>query len=240
MSVLGAQHRDRSRRPGQEGRLEHRRVPARARHARGLARARRAAGQAVLGRPERAPRARSERRAHGRDPAGVHRHDDRRLAPRAAGRDGQARARRARARHLREIELGLSEAEARRGAELCLDCYCPANGTLRPAALRHRVRGLQEQVPRAGRPRLPGRLSPRLHHARAQPLHQLPALRARLPHGGRGELLRRHGPRLGHDRLHARQPAAADHRLRLVRQVRRDVSDRRPSRPTRASCRATT
>ena len=28
-----------------------------------------------------------------------------------------------------EVELGLSAADARRGAELCLDCYCPANGT---------------------------------------------------------------------------------------------------------------
>jgi formate dehydrogenase major subunit len=28
-----------------------------------------------------------------------------------------------------QIELGFPEAEARRGAELCLDCYCPANGT---------------------------------------------------------------------------------------------------------------
>ena len=27
-----------------------------------------------------------------------------------------------------EIELGFVEAEARRGADLCLDCYCPANG----------------------------------------------------------------------------------------------------------------
>jgi len=27
-----------------------------------------------------------------------------------------------------EVELGLSEAEAQRGAALCLDCYCPANG----------------------------------------------------------------------------------------------------------------
>ena len=27
-----------------------------------------------------------------------------------------------------QIELGFSEAEAVRGAELCLDCYCPANG----------------------------------------------------------------------------------------------------------------
>jgi NADPH-dependent glutamate synthase beta subunit-like oxidoreductase/formate hydrogenlyase subunit 6/NADH:ubiquinone oxidoreductase subunit I/ferredoxin len=27
-----------------------------------------------------------------------------------------------------EVELGLTESEARRGAELCLDCYCPANG----------------------------------------------------------------------------------------------------------------
>ncbi len=26
------------------------------------------------------------------------------------------------------VEQGLTEAEARRGAELCLDCYCPANG----------------------------------------------------------------------------------------------------------------
>jgi NADPH-dependent glutamate synthase beta subunit-like oxidoreductase/formate hydrogenlyase subunit 6/NADH:ubiquinone oxidoreductase subunit I/ferredoxin len=29
----------------------------------------------------------------------------------------------------RQIEQGFSEADARRGAELCLDCYCPANGT---------------------------------------------------------------------------------------------------------------
>ena len=28
-----------------------------------------------------------------------------------------------------QIELGFPEEEARRGAELCLDCYCPANGT---------------------------------------------------------------------------------------------------------------
>ncbi|NLG64021.1 MAG: FAD-dependent oxidoreductase [Actinobacteria bacterium] len=28
-----------------------------------------------------------------------------------------------------EIELGFLEAEAQRGAELCLDCYCPANGS---------------------------------------------------------------------------------------------------------------
>jgi NADPH-dependent glutamate synthase beta subunit-like oxidoreductase/formate hydrogenlyase subunit 6/NADH:ubiquinone oxidoreductase subunit I/ferredoxin len=28
-----------------------------------------------------------------------------------------------------QIELGLPEDEARRGASLCLDCYCPANGT---------------------------------------------------------------------------------------------------------------
>jgi len=27
-----------------------------------------------------------------------------------------------------QIELGLTEEEARRGADLCLDCYCPANG----------------------------------------------------------------------------------------------------------------
>ena len=27
-----------------------------------------------------------------------------------------------------EVELGLTEKEAQRGAELCLDCYCPANG----------------------------------------------------------------------------------------------------------------
>jgi len=29
----------------------------------------------------------------------------------------------------RQIELGLPETEARRGAALCLDCYCPASGT---------------------------------------------------------------------------------------------------------------
>ena len=28
----------------------------------------------------------------------------------------------------KQVELGLTEAEARRGADLCLDCYCPANG----------------------------------------------------------------------------------------------------------------
>jgi formate dehydrogenase major subunit len=31
--------------------------------------------------------------------------------------------------NFKQIELGFSEEEARRGAELCLDCYCPANGT---------------------------------------------------------------------------------------------------------------
>jgi NADPH-dependent glutamate synthase beta subunit-like oxidoreductase/formate hydrogenlyase subunit 6/NADH:ubiquinone oxidoreductase subunit I/ferredoxin len=30
--------------------------------------------------------------------------------------------------NFKQIELGFSEAEAVRGAELCLDCYCPANG----------------------------------------------------------------------------------------------------------------
>ena len=30
--------------------------------------------------------------------------------------------------NFREIEQGFTEAEAQRGAELCLDCYCPANG----------------------------------------------------------------------------------------------------------------
>ncbi len=31
--------------------------------------------------------------------------------------------------NFKQIELGLTEEEARRGASLCLDCYCPANGT---------------------------------------------------------------------------------------------------------------
>jgi len=72
---------------------------------------------------------------------------------------------RERGRNFEQVELGLPEAEARRGAALCLDCYCPANGSCDLQRLRHRVRSLQEQVPRSGRSRLPGRLSPRLHHA---------------------------------------------------------------------------
>ena len=125
-----------------------------------------------------------------------------------------------------QAERGLTEAQARTEAGMCLDCYCPANGDcelqrygIEYGVFKNRFKG------QCG-PRLPGRLPPRLHHARAQPLHHVPALRARLPHGGRGELLRRHGPRLGHDRLDARQPAPADGRLRLVRQVRRDLPHR--------------
>ena len=36
---------------------------------------------------------------------------------------------RERGRNFEQVELGLPEAEARRGAALCLDCYCPANGS---------------------------------------------------------------------------------------------------------------
>ncbi len=125
--------------------------------------------------------------------------------------------------NFKQIELGFSEDEAVRGAELCLALLLPGQRQVRPAALQHRVRGVQEPLPRRRRPRLPGRLPPRLHHARAQPLHQLRPLRARLPHGGRVELLRQHGPRLRHHRQHRRQPAAAAGRLRELRQVRRDV-----------------
>ena len=96
----GAGRADRhpGRRAGQEGGLEHRRLLSRARHARGLARARRAARHTVLCRHELASRPRPGDHPHGRDPAGVHRHDDRRLAPGAAGRDAQARARRTQGR----------------------------------------------------------------------------------------------------------------------------------------------
>ena len=123
---------------------------------------------------------------------------------------------------------------------------CVSTVTVRPtaratcSATASSTRSSRTGSTAAGRSRLPGRLPPRLHHARAQPLHQLPALRARLPPGGGGELLRRHGPRLGHHRLDARQPAVADGRLRFVRQVRRDLPDGLHRDQSRASCRATT
>ena len=210
------------RRPGQEGRLEHGRLPARRGHGRRGAVARRAQGDAVLQRAQRTRRRRPAPRAHGRGPAGVHRHDHRRHAPQPAGRDAQAGARRP------QDELPADRARLRRGRgrprrRAVPAVLLPGQRQVRPAALRHRVRGVQEPLPRRRRPRLPGRLPPRLHHARAQPLHQLRPLRARLPHGGRVELLRQHGPRLRHHRQHRRQPAAAARRLRELRQVRRDV-----------------
>ena len=172
---------------------------------------------------ERPDRPRPAHRAHGRDPAGLHRHDDRRHASQPAGRDAQAGA----ATSARPTSSRSSSASARtrpsRGAELLPAVLLPGQRQVRPAAVRHRVRGLQEPLPRRRRPRLPGRLPPRLHHARAQPLHQLRPLRARLPHGGRVELLRQHGPRLRHHRQHRGQHAAAAGRLRELRQVRRDV-----------------
>ncbi len=128
--------------------------------------------------------------------------------------------------NFREIELGFTEDEAETRRRAVPGLLLPGQRQVRPAALRHRVRGLQEPLPRLGRPRLPCRLPPRFHHARAQPLHQLWPLRAHLPHGGRLELLRHHGTRLRHHRLDAGQPASADGGLRLVRQVRRDVPDR--------------
>ncbi len=116
----------------------------------------------------------------------------------------------------------------------------PGQRRLRPAALRHRVRGLPEPLPRRRLPRLRRRLPPRLHPARAQSLHQLQPLRAHLPRRGRRQLLRHHGARLRHHRQHARTTC----RCRWSAASAAASAPRRappaPSRRTRACWRATT
>ena len=190
------------RRPGQEGRLEHGRLPARRRHGRRC--------------PSRSPssrRSRSSTRSSAKtdlDPriarmaeiaAGVHRHDHRRDASRARRPRCPSCAPEERADQLQADRARLQRGRGRARRRAVPGLLLPGQRQVRPAALRHRVRGLQEPLPRRRGPRLPGRLPPRLHHARAQPLHQLRPLRARLPHGGRRELLRHHGPRLRHHRV---------------------------------------
>ena len=90
--------------------------------------ARRAQGHAVLQRAQRPRRPRPAPRAHGRDPAGVHRHDHRRHASRARPPRCPSSSPDDRKTNFKQIELGFGEDEAVRGAELCLQCYCPASG----------------------------------------------------------------------------------------------------------------
>ena len=116
-------------RPGQEGRLEHGRLPARRRHGR-ASRSRSPSSRRTpfFNALTRQDRPRPAHRAHGRDPAGVHRHDHRRHATRARRPRCPSWRPTERRTNFKQIELGFSEDEAVRGAELCLDCYCPANG----------------------------------------------------------------------------------------------------------------
>ena len=96
---------------------------------------------------------------------------------------------------------------------------------LRPAALRHRVRGRRPDVHGRGR-RAPGRPAPPADRARPQQVHPVRPLRAHLQRaGGRGRLRLRQ-PRLRHRGQARPGRLPARHRVRELRAVHRHLPHR--------------
>ena len=188
--------------------------------------ARRAQGDAVLRRPERQDRPRPAHRAHGRDPAGVHRHDHRRDAPEPAGRDAQARARGAqdqlqadraglqRGRGRARRRAAASTATARPTASATCSATASSTRCSRTASTAASAHDYPADFRHDFIMREPNRC---INCGRCVRVCRIEVGSSCYDNMGRG-----------FDTIvsHRRQPAAADGRLRLVRQVRRDVPDR--------------
>ena len=97
---------------------------------------------------------------------------------------------------------------------------------LRPPRPGEPLRGRPRALPRRGQA-APGRPQSPVDRARSRQVHPLRALHPHLQRGGRGRRLRVRQPRLQHRGPPRPGGVPARHRLRQLRALRRDLSDRR-------------